>query len=255
MGFVSPATIFKAKIPILLDGLFLQFYLPMKTTSILTFVFLLFAFSCSKPKGPTVTQENIREVLTQYGRENPENEVVIETTFGIIRLKLYEDTPLHRANFVKLIKEGFYENAEFHRIVFQFMIQGGDTNQKLKYRIPAEFNPKHFHKKGALSMARVSENNPEMQSSDSDFFIIHGGPYSEEDIDIDAQNQNLTLTPEQRQTYLDQGGYMELDQLYTVFGEVTEGLDVVDAIAKEKVYDLDKPLKRIPLKISLVTVQ
>src|SRR5688572_9730489 len=224
----------------------------MKTTSLLTFMFLLFTFSCSKPNGPIVTQENIREVLTQYGQENPENEVVIETTFGTIRLRLYEDTPLHRANFVKLIKEGFYENAEFHRIVFQFMIQGGDTNQKLKYRIPAEFNPKHFHKKGALSMARVSENNPEMQSSASDFFIIHGGPYSEEDVEIDSKNLGLSLTPEQKQAYITEGGYMELDQKYTVFGEVTEGLEVVDKIASEKVYEVDKPLKKIPFKISVV---
>ena len=101
-------------------------------------------------------------------------------------------------------------------------------------------------------MARVSDNNPEMQSSASDFFIIHGGRYTEEDIDIDARNLGLTLTPEQKQAYLTVGGYMELDQKYTVFGEVTEGLDVVDKIASEKVYDVEKPLKKIPLKISVV---
>ncbi len=224
----------------------------MKIHTILTFLFLLIAISCSKPKGPTITQENVVEVLTTYGKENPENGVMIETSFGTIKLKLYEDTPLHRANFVKLIKEGIYDNADFHRIVFEFMIQGGDMNQKLKYRIPAEFNPKYFHKKGALSMARVSENNPEKQSASTEFFIIHGGSYSEEDIDVDAQNLSLTLTPEQRQTYLAKGGYMELDQQYTVFGELTEGMDVVDAIAKEKVYDVDKPLKRILFKISLI---
>jgi cyclophilin family peptidyl-prolyl cis-trans isomerase len=224
----------------------------MKTNTILTFLFLLIVFSCSKPKGPTITQKNVVDVLTQYGKENPENGVIIETSFGTIKLKLYEDTPLHRANFIKLIKEGIYDHADFHRIVFEFMIQGGDMNQKLKYRIPAEFNPKYFHKKGALSMARVSENNPEKQSASTEFFIIHGGNYSEEDIDMEAQNHGLTLTPEQRQIYLAQGGYMELDQQYTVFGELTEGMDVVNAIAHEKVYDVDKPLKRIPFKISLI---
>ncbi len=209
-------------------------------------------FGCeNKPKGPVITQENIREVLTRYGKENPENEVVIETTYGTMRLKLYEDTPLHRANFVKLIKEGFYDDANFYRIVFEFMIQGGDLKQNLTYRIPAEFRPNYFHKKGALSMARVSENNPEMQSSASDFFIIHGGGYSQDDIGIDARNLGLTLTPEQKQAYLTQGGYMELDQKYTVFGEVTEGLEVVDKIASEKVFDVDKPLKEVPLKISV----
>lgn len=218
------------------------------------FLFLILVFGCeNKPKGTTITQENIREVLTQYGKENPENEVLIETKHGNIRLKLFEDTPLHRANFVKLIKEGFYDDdANFYRIVFEFMIQGGDLKQNLTYRIPAEFHSNYFHRKGALSMARVSENNPEMQSSASDFFIIHGGRYTEEDVEIDAKNLGLTLTPEQKQAYITQGGYMELDQKYTVFGEVTEGLEVVDKIASEKVFDVDKPLKEIPFKISLI---
>jgi cyclophilin family peptidyl-prolyl cis-trans isomerase len=101
-------------------------------------------------------------------------------------------------------------------------------------------------------MARVSENNPEMQSSASDFFIIHGGRYTEEDVEIDAKNLGLTLTPEQKQAYITEGGYMELDQKYTVFGEVTEGLDVVDKIASEKVFEVDKPLREIPFKISLI---
>ena len=223
----------------------------MRATAL--FLFLLIMMGCSKPKGPVITQENLREVLTQYGKENPENEVLIETTYGNIRLKLFEDTPLHRANFVKLIKEGFYDDdANFYRIVFEFMIQGGDLKQNLTYRIPAEFHAKYFHKKGALSMARVSENNPEMQSSASDFFIIHGGRYTEDDVEIDSKNLGLSLTPEQKQTYITQGGYMELDQQYTVFGEVTEGLDVVDKIASEKVFEVDKPLKKIPFKISVV---
>lgn len=219
----------------------------------LLLLFVVIFLGCeNKPKGPVITQENVREVLSQYGKENPENEVVIETNHGIIKLRLFEDTPLHRANFVKLIKEGFYDEGEFYRIVFEFMIQGGDLKQNLTYKVPAEFRPKYFHKKGALSMARVSDNNPEMQSSASDFFIIHGGRYTEEDLEIDARNLGLTLTPEQKQAYITQGGYMELDQKYTVFGEVTEGLDVVDKIASEKVYDVEKPLKKIPLKISVV---
>lgn len=218
-------------------------------------IFILVAFvACtSKPKGPQITQQNIVDVLTTYGKENPENEVLIETEFGKIRLRLFDDTPLHRANFVKLIKEGFYDDdANFYRIVYEFMIQGGDLKQNLSYRIPAEFHQKYFHKKGALSMARVSENNPDMQSSASDFFIIHGGRYTEEDIEIDSRNLGLTLTPEQKKIYIEQGGYMELDQKYTVFGEVIEGDDVVDKIAKEKVFDTDKPLRKIPFKISLI---
>jgi cyclophilin family peptidyl-prolyl cis-trans isomerase len=219
------------------------------------FLLMVIVFSAceTKPKTIPITQENVVEVLTKYGRENPENEVLIETQHGNIRLRLFEDTPLHRANFVKLIKEGFYDDdANFYRIVYEFMIQGGDLRQNLTYRIPAEFHQKYFHQKGALSMARVSENNPEKQSSASDFFIIHGGRYTEEDVEIDSKNLGLTLTPEQKQAYITEGGYMELDRQYTVFGEVIEGLDVVDKIASEKVFDVDKPLKKIPFKISLV---
>lgn len=232
-----------------LKGMLIKIMIRRFVTNLL---FLIVIFGCAKQKSPEVTQENIRDVLAKYGQENPENEVIIETKFGTMRLRLYDDTPLHRANFVKLIKDGFYDDGEFYRIVFEFMIQGGDRKQNLTYRVPAEFSPKYFHKKGALSMARVSENNPEMQSSASDFFIIHGGGYSQDDIDIDARNLGLTLSPEQKQAYLTQGGYMELDQKYTVFGEVIEGFEVIDLIAKEKVFNEDKPLREIALKISVV---
>lgn len=224
----------------------------MKTTLII-FLLLFALLGCeTKPRAVAITQENIVQVLKTYGQENPETEVLIETEFGNIRLRLFEDTPLHRANFVKLIKEGFYDDdANFYRIVYEFMIQGGDLRQNLTYRIPAEFHSKYFHKKGALSMARVSEDNPEKQSSASDFFIIHGGRYTAEDVEIDSKNLGLTLTAEQKQAYITVGGYMELDQQYTVFGEVIEGMEVVDKIAGEKVFDVDKPLRKIPFKISI----
>jgi len=218
------------------------------------FIFIsisILMFSCGPKETILVTKENLRDVLTAYGKDNPENEVLIETSFGNIRLMLYEDTPLHRANFVKLIKDGYYDDSHFYRIVYEFMIQGGDLKKKLDYRIPAEFNPKYIHKKGALSMARVDENNPEKESSSTEFFIVHGGRYTEEDVDFEARNLGLTLTPEQKQLYAANGGYMTLDQQYTVFGEVIEGQDVVDKIAHEKVFNEDTPLKKIPFTISV----
>lgn len=215
-------------------------------------ILLILLIGCQK-KSIVITQANVVDVLTQYGKENPETEVMIETKFGKIRLKLYEDTPLHRANFIKVIKDGFYDdNAEFHRVAYQFMIQGGNLINKLNYRVPAEIQRHHFHKKGALAMARVSENNPEMQSSSSDFYIVHGSHYSDEDLDMEARNLGVTVTPEQRQAYTTVGGYLDLDQQYTVFGEVVEGLDVVDKIAQEKVFNTDKPLKKIPFTISVI---
>ena len=209
--------------------------------------------ACTAKKEPVViTPQNLREVLTAYGKENPEDEVLIETSYGNIQLKLYPETPLHRANFVKLIKEGYYEQSDFYRIASEFMIQGGDLNKKPTYRIPSEFIPKYIHKRGALSMARVDEGNPNKESSAAEFFIVHGERYAREDVEMEARNQGLTLTPEQIDTYVSIGGYISLDNQYTTFGEVTSGLDVVDKIASVKVYN-EAPRKKIPFKISVVS--
>jgi cyclophilin family peptidyl-prolyl cis-trans isomerase len=215
------------------------------------FVAILFA-GCVKKQGEVITQANIKDVLTRYGKANSENEVIIETDFGTMRLRLYAETPLHRANFIKLIKEGHYEEADFYRVFYQFMIQGGTPDDQLPYMIPAEFNTKYIHKKGALSMARQDEDNPELQSSSTEFFIVQGSKYADYQVADEMRNLKLSLTPEQRNIYMTQGGYMSLDQQYTVFGEVMEGLDVVDKIASVKVYNEDKPLKKIPFKISVI---
>jgi cyclophilin family peptidyl-prolyl cis-trans isomerase len=223
----------------------------MWTKRIISCLLLLACLACDKKQtGEIVTNENIRDVLTRYGAANPENRVTITTDYGTIKLKLYDETPLHRANFVKLIKEGHYEGAEFYRIFYQFMIQAGRPNNQLNYMIPAEFNKKYIHKKGAFSMARQDEDNPELKSSSTEFFIVHGAPYADYQVDTESENLKLTLSPEQRETYIKEGGYMSLDQQYTVFGEVIEGLDVVDKIASAKVYEQDKPMKKIPIEIT-----
>jgi cyclophilin family peptidyl-prolyl cis-trans isomerase len=228
-------------------------YLRMNKICILLLL-VIFIVSCEpKQKIVEINQNNVRETLMQYGQNNPENEVLLETSYGNIRIKLYDDVPLHRANFIKLIKEGQYENAKFYRIFYQFMIQAGIYPKELNYTIPAEFNTKYIHKKGALSMARADENNPNLESSSSEFFIVHGSPYTDYQVENDEDNFNLKLTPEQKRTYMTQGGYMSLDQQYTVFGEVIEGLDVVDKIASVKTFEGDKPMKDIEVNISLIT--
>lgn len=216
------------------------------------FIFLtgLVMFAC-KPKSIAITQQNVREVLTQYGNDNPENEVLIETTYGNITLKLYDETPLHRANFVKLIEDGDLDDAEFYRVVNEFMIQGGEMALQLPYRIPPEFNQKYIHKKGALSMARPIDNNPNMESSAEQFFIIQGTRYTKEDLEMEMKYFGLTLTPEQKQIYLTEGGSMELDQKFTVFGEVTEGLEVIEKIARLQLPGTEAPSKKVPIKITL----
>lgn len=221
----------------------------MKNTLLILIALLVWA-GC-KQKGPVVTQANVREVLMQYGKENPETNVTIETSFGTMKLKLYEDTPLHRANFVKLIKEGDFDKGEFYRIVNEFMIQGGEQRLQLPYRIPSEFNPKYIHKRGALSMARMIDNNPKMESSSEQFFIIHGTRYSKEDLEAEMRYFGLSLTPEQKKIYMTEGGSMDLDQKFTVFGEVTEGLDVIEKIAKQQMPGTESPLRKIPFTITL----
>src|ERR1041385_7619488 len=121
----------------------------------------------------------------------------------------------------------------------------------IEYTIPAEFNPKHFHKKGALAMARLDDNNPGKESSSTEFYIVHGSKYAEWEFDEDLKNYGLTFSPGQRKLYTTVGGEMSLDQRYTVFGEVTEGLDVIDKIATVKVYDTEKPYKKISFKIRI----
>lgn len=183
-----------------------------------------------------------------YGKENPEEIVVVETFYGNIKIRLYKETPLHRANFIKQVKDGYYSSGEFYRIAYQFVVQGGDPARSLGYTIPSEIYPVFFHKKGAVAMARYMENNPAMESSATEFFIVAGGKYPDWQIDDEARINGLKLTPEQRQTYLTLGGDMSLDGRFTVFGEVIEGLDVVDKLSEVKTYN-EKPAKKVPFKI------
>jgi peptidyl-prolyl cis-trans isomerase B (cyclophilin B) len=214
---------------------------------------VLLAFSCDQNKKVTeINPQNVREELLRFGEQNSETEVLIETQYGNMRIRLYEETPLHRANFIKNIKEGAYEDAEFYRIVYQFMIQAGIHPKELNYDVPAEFNKKYIHKKGALSMARPDENNPELQSSSTEFFIVHGLKYRDYQVADEALQYGLTLTPEQKEIYMTSGGYMSLDQQYTTFGEVVAGLEVIEKIAGLKVHNGDKPLKKIPFKIRVL---
>jgi peptidyl-prolyl cis-trans isomerase B (cyclophilin B) len=168
--------------------------------------------------------------------------VQISTTYGTIKVRLYDETPKHRDNFVKLVKEGFYTDLLFHRVIKDFMIQGGDPSSKNAApdamlgngggnmeRIPAEFSPALYHKKGVLAAAR--DNNPEKASSACQFYIVQGRKFSDTELDGLQTRAGITYTEQQRNDYKTIGGTPHLDMNYTVFGEVIYGLDVVDKIA------------------------
>ena len=233
---------------------------------------------------------------------NTNSSVLIKTTLGDIKILLYDSTPLHRDNFLKLVKASVYENVTFHRVIKDFMIQSGDLTTRPPqseslpdsintYTIPAEFNQLYFHKKGALAAARTgNEENPDMRSSGTQFYIVQGEKYDDTELDLAEQrinsnikqsvfnkiikhtsdslklsgktaseaeiqeiasfrmfdylsgNNNYKIPADQRNVYKTIGGVPRLDGTYTVFGEVTEGLDVVDRIASVGTDNNDRPI-------------
>ncbi len=194
--------------------------------------------------------------------KNKSTYALIETDYGNIKVLLYDDTPLHQANFVKLANEGFYDDLLFHRIIKGFMMQGGDPDSREAtpnrpfgsggpgYQIPAEFG--HLHYKGALAAAR--NGNPEKKSSGSQFYIVHGSPVKDAILNSIEKRHNFTYNEAQRKKYLEVGGTPQLDMDYTVFGEVVEGMDVVDKICsvpKNKSLG-DRPIEDVKMKISIV---
>ena len=173
---------------------------------------------------------------------------------------LYDETPQHRDNFIKLANEGFYDDLLFHRIIKGFMIQGGDPESKgappekrlgtgdLGYTVPAEFVDQHIHVKGALAAARTDgPQNPEKRSSSCQFYVVHGKPVPEAQLNMMAQQKNYT--EEQKQAYKEKGGAPFLDRDYTVFGMVIDGLDVIDKIAAVQTAPGDRPVKDVKMKV------
>ena len=182
----------------------------------------------------------------------------IDTDYGTIKLELFDKTPLHRDNFVKLAKEGFYDGLLFHRVIPKFMIQGGDPDSKnavsgqqlgegdLGYRIPAEFVPEYFHQRGALAQAR--DDNPQKESSASQFYIVAGKKFTEEDFEKLKQTRKVVVPEWRKQTYRNIGGAPHLDSNYTVYGQVLKGMEVVDSIINQSRDKNDRPLKDQKIK-------
>ncbi len=274
----------------------------MKKSLLLSFVMVaLTMISCS-------ANNNAGSAASTNNNDNQMTKVKLETSLGDIVVELYNETPQHRDNFIKLVKEGYYDGVLFHRVIKDFMIQTGDGNSKTAgadtplgdgdpgYTIPAEFvYPKYFHKRGALAAARTGDQfNPERRSSGSQFYIVTGKIYSSDDLkrfadmakqeifrrliienrakieelqrnqdnagmqalqnelieqtEAEAAKQGVsTMTDEQINAYTSIGGTPHLDGQYTVFGEVVEGMDVVDRIQNTPTGRMDRPTTDIKI--------
>lgn len=188
--------------------------------------------------------------------------VMIETDFGNMKVELYDSTPLHRDNFVKLVKENFYDDLLFHRVISGFMVQGGDPQSRGAtpdarlggggpgYTIPAEIGAPHF--KGTLAAARTGgPSNPEKKSSGSQFYIVHGRKLNAAGLNATASRKGYAYNESQIKKYEELGGAPDLDMDYTVFGEVVEGIEVVDKIAAVQTAPGDRPLEDVKMKIKM----
>ncbi len=194
--------------------------------------------------------------LSLSAQQKAETMIVIKTNYGNMTAKLYNDTPQHRDNFIKLVKQGWYTDSPFHRVIKNFMIQGGgnkDGRNDPGFTVEAEFRPQHIHKKGALAAARTADQvNPERRSSGSQFYIVQGQKYDEATLNNFSQRTGVSYTDEQKKVYATKGGTPHLDGTYTVFGEVIDGFDVIDKIAAVQTGQGDKPVKPVTMKIEIL---
>ncbi|HWW39167.1 peptidylprolyl isomerase [Pedobacter sp.] len=202
-------------------------------------------------------------ILSAQAKKPKHQYIRVSTEMGECIIQLYNETPLHRDNFIKLTKAGFYNNTLFHRVIKDFMIQGGDPDSKkaeagkllgegdVGYTIPAEFRDSLFHKKGVLAAAR--DDNPQKASSGCQFYIVQGKKFTDEQLDaIETNRLHFKLPQWQREIYKTTGGTPHLDRNYTAFGEVVQGIEMVDLIAVSPTDSNNRPLKDIKMTVTLL---
>jgi cyclophilin family peptidyl-prolyl cis-trans isomerase len=216
----------------------------------LTFGFLSPSFAGTPPKPESFAQMDTL--------------VVITTSYGTMKVRLYDQTPIHRSNFIKLAGSGYYDSTLFHRVIRNFMIQGGDPDSRtaapgqmlgngdIGYLLPAEFRDTIFHKKGTLCAARTE--NPAKASSGCQFYIVQGQVFTNDQLNMLEMQRGVKLTDKQKQLYSTVGGSPWLDGSYTVFGEVVEGMEVIDLIAAVKTQPGDRPVEDVRMTMRLEIV-
>jgi len=221
----------------------------------------IFTFVSLLGSAPAWAQKEQKE---KTEKEPKETMVIISTEYGDMKIKLYDQTPYHRDNFLKLARQGFYDGTLFHRVIKDFMIQGGDPDSKNAqpsqqlgmggpgYTVPAEINPDLFHKKGVLSAARTGDQgNPQRRSSGSQFYVVQGKTATEAELKS-MEAGGFVFSDAQKEAYKTVGGTPFLDGQYTVFGEVVEGLDVIDKIAAIQTAPGDRPVKDVKMTVKVV---
>jgi len=202
-------------------------------------------------------------VLSAFAAKPKNHYVRIKTEYGECIIKLYNETPLHRDNFLKLAQSGFYNGTLFHRVIKDFMIQGGDPDSRtakpdsllgdgdVGYTIKAEFQDSLFHKKGALAAAR--DDNPDKASSGCQFYLVQGKVFTDAQLNNLEENRLKFKIPEwQRQVYKTIGGSPHLDRNYTVYGEIVDGLDMVDKIAALATDQNNRPKENVKMEVSIL---
>ena len=209
-----------------------------------------------------------QRVDSHVSYKNIDYYVLVETEYGNMTIKLYNETPKHRDNYLILVSEGFYDSLLFHRVINHFMIQGGDPTSKnatpgqmlgegtLGYTIPAEFDTNLFHKKGVLAAARQGDEvNPMKASSASQFYLVQGQVWNDTILNMMQMQMRKKFTPRQIEAYKTVGGTPHLDGDYTVFGEVVEGIDVIDKIAAVPCDRFNRPIQDVRMKMKIVDVK
>lgn len=221
--------------------------------------------SCAQPtqaEGSAPKKVNTEQKNPKKKKKNVKDmtKVLLKTSMGDITIALYDETPLHKENFIKLVNDKYYDGVLFHRIIQNFMIQTGDPESKNAkagqmlgnggpgYTIPAEFVPECYHKRGAVAAARMGDNvNPKKESSGSQFYIVDGQVFNTSMLNRVIQMTNKTFSQEQINAYTSIGGAPHLDGDYTVFGEVISGMEVVDKIAAQAKDGRDRPVQDIKI--------